>query len=350
MKKYLLIFMLPLCGIAKPGPTPVFVTPVERVPFVDEVEALGTLQSNENVELTSTVTERITKINFNDGERVRQGDVLVEMDIAQEMAELMEEQSRTDEAERQVARLQPLVDRGAASKSELDEQQREGQTAQARLNAIQSHIDERRIVAPFDGVVGLRNLSVGALAQPGTLITTLDDDRQMKLDFSVPEVFLATLKPGIQVQAYASAYPDTVFNATIASISSRVDSTTRSIGARALLDNSQGLLKAGMLMRVVLKKNPREALVVPEEAIVVQGTQKFVMLVQVQEDKTVVDKRAVQLGTRRRGEVEVLAGLAEGDQIICHGTLRVRPGAEVVIKAVASGEESLTELLGQKLN
>ena len=250
---------------AQGQPTPVFVTTVERKSFTDDIEAVGTLKAKENVELTSTVTERVTRINFEDSQRVRKGRLLVEMDAAEELAQKAEEEYRIKEARRQVERLKPLVKRGAASESLLDQQQRELKTAQARVRAIQSRINQRRIVAPFDGVVGLRNISVGAMVQPGTRITTLDDDSIMKLDFSVPEVFLASIKPGTKIISTAGAYPDETFEGEVSGIGSRIDPVTRSIQVRARLNNDHGKLKPGLLMRVVLKKNNRNALVIPEE-------------------------------------------------------------------------------------
>ena len=336
---------------AQPGgdaPTPVFVAEVKRASFTDEIEALGTLQANENVNLTSTVTERVTTIHFQDNQRVAKGDLLVEMDAAEEEAELAEEQSRVNEAQRQVNRLRPLVQRGAASQSALDEQQRELNIARARINAIQSRIDERKIKAPFDGVVGIRNISVGALAQPGTHITTIDDVSVMKLDFDVPEIFLSSLQPGIKVNARTSAYPERVFTGEVSSIESRVDPITRSVSVRAFLDNADGVLKSGMLMRVEIRNNPRQALIIPEESVITSGTQNSVMVIgENEEGQTIVNAQPVEIGARRAGDVEILSGLNEGQKIVTHGTLRVRPGAAVTIKAVETNDETLTELLEQ---
>jgi membrane fusion protein (multidrug efflux system) len=328
-------------------PTAVFVANVERVLFVDEVEALGTLQATENVNLSSSVTERIIKINFDDNQRVKQGYVLVEMDISEEKAELAEESYRLDEAQSQVERVRALVKRSSASKSTLDEREREFNITKARLVAIQSRINQKRIIAPFDGVVGIRNISVGALAQPGMLLTTIDDDSQMKLDFSVPEVFLSSLKMGLTVEAKASAYPDQVFKGTVTSVDSRIDPITRSVMARAVLNNDERLLKAGMLMRVQLNKNPRQTLIVPEEALVTIGNENAVMLVDNGEDLK-VKRQVVVLGARRKGSVEILSGLEEGQQVVTHGTLKVRNGSLISIAAVEKNNESLSELLKQK--
>ena len=334
---------------AERDPTPVFVANVERVYFVDEVEALGTLQAVENVDITSSVTERLTKIHFEDNQRVKQGDLLVEMDASEEQAEYAEEISRLKEAQQQVERVRELAKRSSASQATLDERERELNTAKARIVAIESRINERRIEAPFDGVVGFRNISVGALAQPGLVITTLDDDSRMKLDFSVPEVFLSSLKKGLSIEAKASAYPGQLFTGTVTSIDSRVDPITRSVKARASLDNADGLLKGGMLMRVKLNKNPRQTLVAPEESIVTIGGQNAVMMIEQAEsaETAKVKRQVVELGARRKGVVEILRGVNEGQQIVTHGALNVRDGAEVIIKAVEQKNETLMQLLEQ---
>lgn len=333
---------------AQGQPTPVFVATVERKSFTDDVEAVGTLKANENVELMSTVTERVTRINFKDSQRVRKGRLLVEMDAAEELAQKAEEEYRIKEARRQVERLKPLVKRGAASESLLDQQQRELKTAEARVRAIQSRINQRRIFAPFDGVVGLRDISVGAMVQPGTRITTLDDDSIMKLDFSVPEVFLASIKPGTKIISTAGAYPDETFEGEVSGIGSRIDPVTRSIQVRALLNNNDGKLKPGLLMRVVLKKNNRNALVIPEEALIPNGNQNYVLQPVKDGDKLTVERRLVTIGARRQGEVEVLSGVTEGGQVVTHGTLRANPGMPILIKAIQKGSETLTELLKQQ--
>ncbi|HEY8191159.1 MAG TPA: efflux RND transporter periplasmic adaptor subunit, partial [Alphaproteobacteria bacterium] len=210
----------------------VIVTQARFDNFEDRVEALGTLRANETVTLMATVTETVSAVNFDDGQRVEKGDILLEMTSAQEKAELNAEQATVGEARRQVERLKPLIEAGAASKSLLDQRQREFDTARARLGAVQSRIGDRVIVAPFSGIVGLRNISVGAVVQPGMRITTLDDDSVMKLDFSVPSVFLDALKPGLKITATSRAYGARVFEGTISSIDSQIDSVTRSIVVR----------------------------------------------------------------------------------------------------------------------
>lgn len=331
----------------KQSATPVIITMVERKAFSDEVEALGTLKANESVDLAASVTELVTAVLFEDNQRVKRGDILVKMDAAEELAELAEQKSFLAEAQRQVNRLAPLVKKGAASASILDESKREAAAARARADAIQSRIDQRIIKAPYDGVLGLRNISVGTLAQPGVMITTIDDISIMKLDFSVPEVFLSTLKSGVDIEARTKAYQGEVFKGTISSVDSRIDPVTRSIMARALIDNADGKLRPGLLMQVELQKNIREALIAPEETLIADGSDNFVLVVTTADGKTTAERRKVTLGERRYGEVEILDGLREGEQIITHGTLRVRAGAPLEIIAVEKDNEPLSELLNQ---
>ena len=332
-------------GVAMP-PTPVIVSAVEQKPIVEEVEALGTLRANESVDLTSTVTELVTDVLFQDGQRVSKGDVLVKMDAAEEEAELVEEQSLLEEAKRQVDRIAPLAAKGAASESILDERRREVETANARIKAIRSRISKRQITAPFDGVVGLRNVSTGALAQPGTLMTTIDDDRVMKLDFSVPSVFLSVLEPGAKILAQTKAYPAETFEGTLVRVDSRIDPITRAVLVRALIENPDRRLKPGLLMRVVLQKKPRETLVIPEEAVVPSGSQYHVLVVQDTENGQTVAKKKVELGVRRQGEVEVLSGVEPGDLVVTHGTMRAIPGKAVSVTAEEDGNQTLEEMMG----
>ncbi|MFT7823843.1 MAG: efflux RND transporter periplasmic adaptor subunit [Sulfurimonas sp.] len=174
----------------------VYVVDVALQPYSDRIEALGTLQANEQVALSASVTERVTALYFDDNQRVKKGDLLVELDAREEFAELAEEESRLAEASRQLKRLEPLSARGAASQSALDESRLEVETAQARIRAIRARIELRRIRAPFDGVLGLRNISVGSLVKNDSLIATIDDDTVMKLDFTVPSLHLPLLQKG----------------------------------------------------------------------------------------------------------------------------------------------------------
>ncbi|HAU66907.1 MAG TPA: efflux transporter periplasmic adaptor subunit [Gammaproteobacteria bacterium] len=324
---------------------PVYVAPVVQSEFVDTVEALGTLKANENVSLAATVTELVTAVNFTDGQRVITGDVLIQMDDTEEIALLEEEQSRVDEAQRQVDRFKPLISRGSVSELTYDQSVGALSAAKARLRAVQSRIDQRKIVAPFDGVVGLRNTSVGALLQPGSVVTTIDDDSVMNLDFAVPEVFLQSLVPGLKISATTSAFPDRTYIGEVASVSTRVDPITRSIVVRARIDNADRSLKPGLLMRVTLKRSPRQANVLQEEGIIADGRRNFVLVAVEKDGQIIAERREVQIGARRKGEVEILEGLVSGDLVVTHGTLKARDGSALNVLAVEENNETLVELI-----
>lgn len=329
---------------AKP-PLGVIVSPVQSMPFEDRVEALGTLRANESIVLTASVTETVGALHFDDGDRVAAGQLLVEMTSAEEQAQLKEARAREREAERQYRRVQSLAEKGTASKSLLDERSREWQTARAQLVAIESRLSDRLVKAPFAGVIGLRNISVGALVEPGDQIATLDDDAILKLDLSVPSVYLATLVPGLPVVAKTAAYGERAFEGELRTIDSRVDPVTRAVVARVVLANEDRLLKPGLLMQVTLRKNPRTALVVPEAALMPSGTAQHVLVAIPDGDGFKAERRPVTIGTRRPGLVEVVSGLREGEQVITHGSVRVRPGEAIAIKAVDDGTVPLEVLL-----
>jgi membrane fusion protein, multidrug efflux system len=342
-----LFVLVPLANAGPPQkqeakPVPVIVSDVRVDRFVDRVEALGTLKANESVSVTANVTETVSAIHFDDGQRVEEGQVLVEMTSAEEHALLEEGSVRVAESDRQYERIKSLVAQRSASESLLDERKRDLDTARALLVAIESRLADRLIKAPFAGVLGLRNISPGSLVEPGDLITTLDDDTVMKLDFAVPSVFLTDLKPGLGIEAKARAYGGRNFEGEIHSIDSRVDPVTRSIQVRALIPNPDRALRPGVLMQVELLRNPREALVVPESALLHQGQEHFVVLVA---DGNVAERRQVRIGARRPGEVEVVDGLTTGDRVITHGNDKVRPGQEVAIQAIDDGSQGLREML-----
>jgi len=351
MTKYLLILALCLMGSGTPAVAQqgkgkpaqnVIVTPAHIEDFADRVEALGTLRANESVVLTATVTETVRAVNFEDGQRVKKGDVLVEMRGGEEKAELAGEQATLSEAKRQMERLQPLVATGAASQAQLDERKREYQTANARLDAIRSRIGDRIVTAPFDGVLGLRNISVGAVVQPGTRITTLDDDSVMKLDFAVPALYLETLKPGLDIIATASAFKGRSFKGKVASVDSQIDPVTRSISVRALVPNEGRVLKPGLLMNVEILKDPRQAVVVPEESILAQGEKNFVFVA----GGYTAQKIEIETGARQPGMVEVTKGLKGGEMVITHGTMTLADGAPIKIVGRDDGKgASLARML-----
>jgi membrane fusion protein (multidrug efflux system) len=192
------------------------------------------------------------------------------------------------------------------------------------------------ITAPFSGRVGLRHVSLGGLVNPGAVITTLDDLSIVKLDFAVPELFLASLRSGLTIAAQSSAYPGSTFQGRVASVDTRVDPTTRAVAVRALIDNRDGRLRPGMFMTLRLVRAESQALMLPEEAIVPEEDHHFVFVV----DDGKAHKRPVSVGRRRPGEVEILDGLTARDTVIVDGTLNVSEGTPVSVRLAGSAPTS----------
>lgn len=330
---------------AGPAPTQVIVERVGQQRIADRLEALGTLQANETVRITANVSDTISRVNFEDGQAVNAGDVLVEMTDSEEAALLEEAESLAEEAKRQYERIERLVAQGNAAESLLDERQRESRTAQARLLAVRSRLNDRTISAPFGGHVGLRLVSPGALVSPGDVITTLVDDSRMKLDFTVPSLYLTTVRRGTAIEASSPVFPNRSFAGQVTSVDSTIDPVTRSITVRAIIPNEARDLVPGMLMTLNLLRNERDAVVISEEAVIPRGERTYVLVVDMETEPYVARQRPVQLGTRMPGQVEVRSGLEIGEMIISHGTLKVRDGGPVQVKAIDDGSRPIAELL-----
>jgi membrane fusion protein, multidrug efflux system len=329
-------------------PTAVIVERVGSQRLTDPLEALGTLRANETVRITATVSEVITQINFEDGQKVRAGDVLVQLAHAEETALLAEAESQAEEAKLQHERVVRLVAQGNAPEALLDERRREWRAAEARAEAARSRLRERTIRAPFDGRVGLRQVSPGTLVVPGDTITTVVDDSHMKLDFTVPSIYLATVARGTPIEATTPVFPNRRFAGEVTSLDSTIDPVTRSITVRAIIPNEQQDLVPGMLMTLNLLRNERVGLVVAEEAIVPRGRETFVMVVDTSTEPYRARQRQVEIGTRIPGRVEVVSGLSAGEIVITHGALKLRPESPVRIHAENDGSRPVAELLNPR--
>lgn len=295
------------------------------------IEAIGNLHANESIVLTANVSKKITHINFTDGQRVEQGHILVEMTSHEERALLAEARVNAEEAKKQWERVDSLVKSGAASQALLDQRLREYEAARARYGALESRLKDLLLQAPFAGLVGLRQTSVGALVSPGEIITTLNDDSKMKLDFTVPSVYLNSLAVGLDVKAKTRDLGDKVLHGKVASIDNQIDPVTRAIKVRALLENANHELKQGMLMEVKLQTRERDALVISESALMPLASNNFVFVVKKERNLTVVERRKIEIGERLVGIVEVLSGLSENDIVVTHGVQKLRNGQSIKI-------------------
>jgi membrane fusion protein (multidrug efflux system) len=318
----------------------VTLAPVRNERVSQKLEALGNARANESVDVSSKSSNVVMAIKFRDGERVRRGQVLVQLDDAQTRADVAAAQATLTDSESQFNRSRELMQTQALSKSSYDQLEATLKANRARLQSAQARLEDTVIRAPFSGRVGLRRVSVGTLISPGDVITTLDDTSVIKLDFSVPENFLSSLREGLTVRATAPAFPGRSFAGKVASIDSRVDMNTRSVIVRALLANEDAALKPGMFLNVSLANDERDALVIPEEALTPEAEKQYVYVVA----DGRASRREVRIGGRRPGTVEIIAGLKAGERVIVEGTQKVRDGAAVrAVEQVAGTETGADE-------
>jgi len=304
-------------------PAPVAVFEVIERELSYRTEALGTLRAAESLDITANVSEILAELRFQDGSAVERGAVLAVLEHEEERALLAEARVHLAEQEREVQRIHDLVERRSASRSELDERLALRDRARHQLQAIEARIRQHIIRAPFAGQLGFKQLSVGALVTPGTVITTLDDTRTMKLDFSVPATLLGSLQAGQTVVARSAAF-DRDFEGLVTAIDSRINPVDRSILVRAKFDNPGLLLKPGLLMQVELSRQPRRALAVPEESVLTREQRHFVWVVDAATYR--VSEVEVEIGGRQPGWAEIVSGLEPGDLVIRDGFMAVSPG------------------------
>ena len=308
------------------------VKPVRVGTVTERIEAVGTALANEAIIITAKTTGIIEKINISEGERVKAGQVLVQFDDAEAKAELEAQKATTRGAFLAYDRAIKLIEKQNVAQAKVDDLLSAWKSSEGRVKVLEARLSDLKLVAPFAGKVGLRRVSAGALVQPGTIITTLDDDSIIRLKLSVPEGSLANVKVGQDVEATAAAYPKRVFEGKVSSIDSRVDQITRAAEIRADIPNSDGAVKPGMFMAYKLVLSKRDsALLVPEEALLAEGARQYVFVVA--DGRSL--KREVKIGDRNAGEVEVLSGVKAGDNVVIGGIQKIRNNSLVkIISAV----------------
>jgi membrane fusion protein (multidrug efflux system) len=347
------LMSLPQSALAQKGAgktIEIIATTVKLEPFADRVEALGTTKANESVIITTDTTEKIAEIHFEDGQAVRKGDVLIVLDKAEEEADLRAAEASFVAARSAYNRAKELQNTSALSKGTLQDRLAVLKQSEAAVQSIKARLDKLTITAPFDGILGLREVSVGTLVQPGNLITTIDDLSQIKVDFDVPAIFLSALRPALPISGKVSAFGERVFNGEVRTVNTQIDPVTRTVKVRAVLPNPDHTLKPGLLMSIDLMQNQRDALMIPEEALFKMGKQNFVYKIVSDGGKMIARKTEINIGGREPGEVEVLSGLSADDQIVSHGLVKLQDGMAIAVRAIEGEDTPLQDLLGQKLN
>lgn len=314
-------------GGAAAAPVGVEVARAAAVAMADEVQAVGTLRANESVVVRPEIAGRIVSIGFSDGDRVSRGALLVSLDASVLAAQAEQARAELGLAQTSYERTRDLAGRQFVSGSALDQAAATLKVQQARLALAEAQLDKTRIRAPFGGVLGLRNVSVGEVVRDGAELVTLEDVSSMKVDLRLPERFLGQLRPGQSISVEVDAFPGRSFVATLDALDAQVDANGRSVLARGVLANPDGALRSGMFAkaRIVLREKP-QATVVPEAAILPVGGESFVF--RVEDGKAL--RTAVRTGLRRDGRVEILDGVRPGDTVVVAGQQRLTRDAMAV--------------------
>lgn len=329
--------LLTACGkdeAAKPGgpggrgggPVPVVVETVAAQEWTDALRALGTVHAREAVTITAKVSETVQQVHFESGQQVARGAPLVTLSGQQQQAALASAEAALGEAEQLFLRQQQLVEQQLIARAALDAQRATRDAARAQVAQVRANLSDRVIRAPFAGVLGIRQVSPGALVTPGTPIATLDDVSRVFVDFPVPETELADVGPGQALVGRVATYGERSFDGTVATVSTRLDSASRAATVRGDFPNADGALKPGMLVEVSLSRGTRQALVVPEIAVQQIGSETFVW--RGKSDDT-VEKANVEVGGRVPGKVMLKAGVEAGQRIVTAGMGKLQAGATV---------------------
>jgi membrane fusion protein (multidrug efflux system) len=308
---------------------------VSHSSLVRQVSSLGTALANQSVQIVSNASDYLIELHINEGKTVEKGQLIAQLNDVEERARVAELSALLVDQKRQLERVKNLAKTQATAQSLLDEQQTKVNTTMAQLDAVKARLNEMTISAPFSGVLGLRQVSEGAYLTAGTVLTTLDDLSEIRLEFSVAEYYLAQLTPGMAVNATSVAYPGKVFTGQIKAIDTRLDPVTRSVKVHALLPNKAFELRPGMLLNVKVTLAETKALQISEKALVPLQNKQYVFVVN--KDKSVTQTE-VQLGQRMPGLVEIVSGLKAGDEVVIEGTTKIRSGSMVAPTVSKAGQ------------
>jgi len=325
--------------VAAPGsgapqrPPAVEVAKVEKAMLVDETQSVGSLRSFQGVMLRPEVGGRVSQVLFKDGQKVKKGQILVQFDDQLPAAQMAQSKAELSIAQANHTRNQELVAQNFISKRSLDESDAALQVALAKLALAQATLQRFKVLAPFDGTAGLRQINVGDYLKDGTDMVNVEDIEAVLLDFRLPERFQAKIKQGQKAQVTMDALPGRKFTAVIQAIDPLIDANGRSVGVRGCIDNRQMQLRPGMFARVNAVFGERDdAMVIPEEAIVPQGGRSTVVRVVPgpNKDELISERVTVKIGIRQVGRVEVLEGLSMGDSVVVAGQQRLQKEGTVV--------------------
>ncbi len=293
-----------------------------------DIRAIGSLRSDESVQIASEIAGLIEQINFTEGGMVNAGDVLIKLDDDLAEAQVTDAKARYALAAANDKRAKQLSASGFATEKAFDEAATRFEIAQATLALERMRLAKHVIRAPFSGVVGLRKVSPGSFVAVGTPIVNLEKIDMLQVDFKLPEQFLSSVSVGQTVDILVDAHPGRTFVGEIYAIDPQLDVNGRALALRARLSNADMALRPGLFARVLVKgKQTREVVLAPESAIVPRGGENYVF--RIDAGKAIETK--VQIGERHGAEIEILEGVLPNSQVVTAGQIRLRNGSPVDI-------------------
>jgi membrane fusion protein (multidrug efflux system) len=328
----------PAKGSAAPGgpgaATIVEAVKVAKASLPQTITAVGSMRSDESVTLRPEVAGRINAIGFQEGQRVAKGAPLVKLDPAIPQAELQQANANLTLAKAKYERAVDLQQRGFISSQARDEAENNLKVAEAAVTLAQARLAKTEIKAPFNGLIGLRQVSIGDYVKEGADLVNLESVDLLKVDFRVPEIYLKQVRVGQVLEVSLDAVPGRTFEGRIYAINPLIDAAGRSILIRAQVQNPDAALRPGMFVRVrLITREMADALVVPEQALVPQGQEQYVF--RVMDGKAV--RTRVEVGQRGDGRVEIVGGVEPEDVVVTAGQQKLRDGSSVQLAGAANG-------------
>ncbi len=306
---------------------------------------IGKLGASQSVSLASAVSGQVDVISVVDNQKVKQGQLLVQLDDDKARSSVTEAQSYFNDEQRKLKEFKTLVKRNAITQTEIEAQQASVNIARSRLKAAQAELADRQIKAPFTGTVGFVDFSRGQWVNAGSDLFTLDNLSLMRLDLQVPERYLPEMAVGMSVQATANAWGEQIFSGQVTAIDTRVNPETLNLRVRVEFKNPSRQLKPGMLMQATLAFPAIEAPIIPVQALQYSGTKRFVFVV---DEQSTAERREVMLGARVDNHVVIDSGLDVGERIVVQGLVNMRDGARVKEHGERSAERGQKTQQGSK--
>ena len=330
MRALATLLFLPSLALAQAGGPPfipVNMMKVAATPVSNSVNAVGALIAEDTVTLRPEIDGRIDSLPFREGQPVKKGAVLVRLDSAEQRARVAAAEADLKLADSRYKRSEELVAQNFISKQALDEARANLDILRARLRQERVALDKTILRAPFDGVVGLRQVSPGAYVAKGSDIVRLDALATLKLEVPVPETYLPLVRLNQPISLTVDALPGQRFSGKVNAIDPAVDTVSRNVRVRARIANPKGVLKPGMFARATADLGGRQNTIqLPEQALVPRADGNYVFLAV----NGKAELRKVTLGKREPGRVEILSGVVAGDTVVLDGQIKLRPGVPVV--------------------